>query len=475
MTSAPASPPSTAKSAAPSQARRPPIERPLLVLAGVLALGAVMSLLDATIVSVGIDAIGSGLSMSLAQLQWVSAAYLLSLAVVMPVAGWASDRFGARRVWLTAITVFVGASVLCGLAWSGPALIALRVLQGLGGGLIQPTGQALLIQTAGKEKAPRLFSIIVVPVTLAPALGPVIGGVILSALDWRWLFWINLPIGLITLLIARRLLPKSLPRKESRLDRTGLALLPLGLGAVVYALSEAGTDGFGAVRVVIALVAGVALLVGYTVHAVRRPERALIDLKLFADRSFRMSTIIGFVLGAALYSSMFLLPLLSLQVLGATVIGAGLFLMPQGIGTGLAAAVNNLLPAGLHSRWRALIGVCAVIVGTVPLIGLQAGSGWLLPALGLLLRGFGMGLTMTALMASSYANLPHASIPRATSAYNVLNRVGGALGTAVLATVLTHQLSTVLPAEAFSATMWWATGLGVIALIPTALLPKIRM
>jgi hypothetical protein len=229
------------------------------------------------------------------------------------------------------------------------------------------------------------------------------------------------------------------------------------------------------VRVVIALVAGVALLVGYTVHALRRPERALIDLKLFADRSFRMSTIIGFVLGAALYSSMFLLPLLSLQVLGASVIGAGLFLMPQGIGTGLAAAVNNLLPAGLHSRWRALIGVCAVIVGTVPLIGLQAGSGWLLPALGLLLRGFGMGLTMTALMASSYANLPHASIPRATSAYNVLNRVGGALGTAVLATVLTHQLTTVLPAEAFSATMWWATGLGVIALIPTALLPKIRM
>lgn len=470
----PSADPSAGRSANPPTTR-PQIERSLFVLAGVLALGAVISLLDATIVSVGIESIGRGLSMPLSEVQWVSAAYLLSLAMVMPVAGWASDRFGARRVWLTAVTIFVGASVLCGLAWSGSALIALRVLQGLGGGLIQPIGQALLIQTAGREKAPRLFSIIVIPITLAPALGPVVGGALLGVLDWRWLFWINLPIGLVTLLIARRRLPATEPRREARLDRTGLMLSPLGLGALVYGLSQAGTDGFGAARVLIALIGGVALLAGYGAHALRRGEGALIDLKLFANKSFRMSTLIGFALGAALYSSMFLLPMLSLQVLGASVIGAGLFLMPQGIGTGLAAVVNNLLPAALHSRWRALIGVLAVTVGTLPLTQLGAGAGWLLPAAGLLVRGFGMGLAVTALMASLYPDLPHASIPRATSAYNVLNRVGGAIGTAVLAAVLAHGLTTGTTTAAYAGTMWWSLGLGVLALIPTALLPKIQM
>ena len=186
------------------------LDRALLRLASVVVLGTIMSILDTTIVNVAIKTLGRDLGASLSAIQWVSTGYRLALATVIPLTGWASERFGAKRVWMTSVALFGIASALCGLAWSAESLIFFWVLQGFGGGMIMPIGQAILAQAAGPQRMGRIMSVIGVPTLLGPILGPVIGGLIVDNLSWRWIFFVNLPVGAVALAMAWRNSPTSI-------------------------------------------------------------------------------------------------------------------------------------------------------------------------------------------------------------------------------------------------------------------------
>src|SRR3954468_11029645 len=223
----------------------PALDRALLRLASVVVLGTIMSILDTTIVNVAIETLGRELHSSLSSIQWVSTGYLLALATVIPLTGWAMERFGGKRMWMISVVLFLVGSTLCGLAWSTESLIVFRVLQGFGGGMIMPVGQAILAQAAGPQRMGRIMSIIGVPTLLGPILGPVIGGLIVDNVSWRWIFFVNVPVGAVALAMAWRGLPASSARGGPRpvLDIRGLLLLSPGLAALVYGLSQIGMQG----------------------------------------------------------------------------------------------------------------------------------------------------------------------------------------------------------------------------------------
>src|SRR5580658_5906685 len=194
-------------------------------IASVVILGSIMSILDTTIVAVALDTLAKDFRVTVSTIQWVTTGYLLALAVVIPVTGWAVDRFGAKRVWMLSTLLFILGSSLCGLAWSADSLIAFRVLQGVGGGMLLPVGQSMLARAAGPQRMGRVMSIIGVPMVMGPVLGPVLGGLIVSNYSWRWIFYINVPIGILTLILSQRCLPKfdttERPTTPTPFDRLG--------------------------------------------------------------------------------------------------------------------------------------------------------------------------------------------------------------------------------------------------------------
>jgi EmrB/QacA subfamily drug resistance transporter len=244
------------------------IPREVWIISGVAMLGAVMSILDTTIVNVALATLGNQLHSSLSNIQWVITGYMLSLAAVIPVTGWASRRFGAKRVFLISLSLFTLGSLLCGLATSATELILFRVLQGVGGGMIMPLAQIIMANTAGPKRMGRVMGLVAVPMMLAPTLGPLLGGVIIQALDWHWIFFINLFVGAVAIPLAIKVLPNNLGAKTDRLDTLGLLLMSTGLVAVTYGLAEAGTyNGFANVHVYVPVIVGLALVATFIVHA----------------------------------------------------------------------------------------------------------------------------------------------------------------------------------------------------------------
>src|SRR5438046_4377227 len=247
--------------AGPSEGQSDGLSREILVLAGVVILGRIMPVLDLTVVNVAIPTLARDLGASIPAIQWVMTGYMLAFATVIPLTGWAAERFGARRTWIFALLVFLAGSVLAGAAWSLGSLIAFRVLQGLGAGMILPIGQAILAQAAGPQRMGRVMSVIGVPMLLAQVFGPLIGGAIIGAASWRWIFFINLPIGAAAVFAAWRLLPDARPQLGQRLDLRGLLLLSPGIAVFLYAMSEAGNHGgFGDPRPIVAALAGLLLI-----------------------------------------------------------------------------------------------------------------------------------------------------------------------------------------------------------------------
>lgn len=428
-------------------------------LGGVLILGAVLSILDATIVSVGIGVMARDLDSSLPTMQWVASAYLLAASLTIPLSGWLSDRFGGRQVWIVAVGLFTLGTVLCGFAWSAPALIAFRVLHGLGGGLMQPVGQAIFAQAAGPRLG-RMIGVVTLPATVAPVLGPMLGGALVQDLGWRWLFFGLVPFGVATLLLAVRVLPREEPAgTRDPLDVRGLLLLPPGLGALGYGLGE-GSTTFA--------IAGAVLLIAYAWHA-RRAQAPLLDLKLFAHKAFTVASASTFLLGASLYSSMLLLPLYYQQIQHTSALTAGLLLAPQALGSAVVLIAGGKLLARFGSRTVMLTGIALSLLGTIAFTQLGDSPSPALLTVSLLIRGFGLGATATPGMTMLYTSLERSQIPRASSAINVVNRIGGSLGTALLVAVLHAQPA---GAAAFGTTFTWALGLSLLSFIPALFFPK---
>jgi len=440
-------------------------------VAVVVILGAIMSFLDATIVNVALRSLSLNLHTSLDTIQWVVTAYLLSLAAVIPVTGWAAKRFTARRLYLIAVVVFTVGSVLCGLAQSPGELIAFRVLQGIGGGMIMPVGQMILLKKAG----PRVMSAIGVPIVLAPFIGPTIGGLLLVNVGWRSIFFVNLPIGLVALIAAARLLPRDHAEEAGPLDVPGWALVAAGLVGVTYGLAEVGSSGHvGSTRVLLPLVAGLLLLAAFVLRALRI-ERPLLDIRLYRDTVFSAAALTTFCLGAAMYGGMILMPLYYQTVRHQDAIATGLLLAPAGIGAASANWLSGRATERLGGGLTALLGGIISILATLPFVLIGANTSYVALGAAMVVRGFGIGLSMMPALTAAYRVLDPAQINDASPQLSVLQRVGGSIGTALIIVALQSHLDRAgsrssAQAAAFGAAFWWVLAVAAVATLPTILL-----
>jgi len=454
------------------------IEAHVWRISAVVIVGSIMSILDTTIVNVALETLSRELHATIAQIQWVVTGYMLSLAAVIPGTGWAAKRFGPKRVWITSLVLFTAGSALCGLATSTTELIVFRVLQGMGGGMILPIGQLMMAEAAGPERMGRVMSIVAVPAMLAPILGPTIGGLILDNASWRWIFYVNLPIGIIAVIAALRILPHDKPAAGivQRLDIRGLALMATGLPLLVYGLAEVGSTGsFGFTHVILPCLVGLALIAAFILHALKVPN-PLLNVRLYKRPTFSSASFAMFCLGAALFGGMILLPLYWQNIRNEDVLRTGLLTAPQGLGMALIMP----LAGKLTDRWGggplALIGVIVTTLATVPFGLISVNSSILGLSIAMFIRGMGIGFAFMPAMAAAFASLTRAELPDATPQLNVLQRVGGSIGTAVLAVVLQRALvgthTPAAAAAAYGTAFWVSAGLTALAIVPCIILVR---
>jgi EmrB/QacA subfamily drug resistance transporter len=442
----------------------------LIRLAGVMLVGVLAVVFDTTIVNVAINTLGRDLNAGVTTVQWVTTGYLLALGAAVPVTGWLLDRFGGKRIWMIALTVFLVGSIGASLAGNATELIAWRVVQGLGGGLMLPVLTTLLVQAADGAILGSAVALISLPVVLGPILGPLIGGLIVEHLSWRWIFWVNVPFCVLGLLLAGFLMPALPGKRQARLDVTGLALVSPGIAAIVFALSQV-SGSFLRPSVIVPLVAGAALLIAFTLRARRRGPKALIDVRLFRVSSFSAAGALLFLSGFTLYGGMLLVPLYFQQVRGTSAFLAGLLIGVQGLGVLATRTLAGKLTDAVGARWVTFAGLLVVAAATVPFA--LAGSHtnrWLLVGT-LVIRGIGLGGVTIPVMAASYTGLAKDEIPHASIITRVAQQVGGSFGTAVLAVVLSRAAVGQPLAAAFDRAFWWSIAVTALALVLTRKLP----
>ncbi|MET8984286.1 DHA2 family efflux MFS transporter permease subunit [Nonomuraea wenchangensis] len=411
----------------------------LLAVIGVVLLGGLLGILNSTMAAVATGTLARIFDTSLSTVGWTSTGFLLAVTATIPFATWAVDRFGGRRLWLAGLALFAAGSLGAGLAWNVGALIAFRVLQGFGAGLLDPLVLILLARAAGPHRAGRVMGLMGVVLSLGPVLGPIAGGVVLSGLSWRWMFLLSVLLAGVAYVLARRVLPADAAAPDAvagRLDVLGLALLGPGFAAVVLALSQtAEQGGFAVWQALLPLALGAALLLGYGLHA-RRTAAPLIELRLFAGREFSASVAIMGIGGLGLYAALFALPLYYQQAHGHGVLAAGLLMAPIGLGGSLAMPLAGRLSDRIGARGLATAGAIGSMLSAFALTRVGADTPEVWPALAAFTFGLGSGCFSAPTMGSLYRTLPAPLVAQGSSVLYMLNQLGAALGVALVTLVL---------------------------------------
>ncbi len=410
----------------------------------VFVFGLFMDLLDMTIVNVALPTLGHDLHVDpregASTIQWVVTGYLLSLAVFIPVSGWLGDRFGTKRIFMTALLCFTSASFLCGLAWNIESLITFRVLQGVGGGMLTPVGTAMLFRAFPPAERARGAAILMIPMVVAPASGPVLGGYLVEYQDWRWIFFINIPVGVLGLLFAGLFLREEKQPSPGHLDLPGFVLAAAGLAAVVYALSEAGIHGFGDSRVISSGLPGLLLLGLFTIVELRVAE-PMIDVRLFRNRLFSAANTVQLVGQGGLIGALFLLPLLLQAEMGFTPLESGLATFPQAIGVITMVQIASRLYHRIGPRRLMMGGMFGATLTTLAFlfVGLGTDPWWIRGIM--FARGLSFALVLVSLQTATFATISPPDMGRASAIFNAGRQVAASLGVAVLAAALTNRLA----------------------------------
>jgi EmrB/QacA subfamily drug resistance transporter len=452
-----------------------PLDRKTLAVALIVALGVVTTVVDITIIGVALDTLSGEFGVGLSTVQWVTTGYILAAAGVVPLTGWATDRFGARRMWLAAMVVFVAGSLLAGLAWSVPSLIAFRAVQGIGAGLLSPVGTAIVAKTAGRERMGRAMSVFGVPLVLGPVIAPVLGGVLVEVVSWRWIFLINLPIGVIAFALSWFVFDRDVAQRRGGIDTVGFLLLCPGVILLVYgivnitSIADLGSPGF-----LVPGGLGVAALAAFVRHALRT-EKPLLDLRVFANRAFTAAAGIQFLFNATLSGATMLFPLYYQIVRGESALVAGLLLVPQGLGVAMMMPLSGRLVDRGKQAPLVLCGTVLLALGFYSFTMAGADAGYLRLGLSLWVIGVGAGCTIMPALSSAYRALPGRQIPHASATLSIVQELGASSAVALFVVVLDTRLRTAPdPAPVFDSIFWLPLTLVIVGVLPGLLVARRR-
>jgi EmrB/QacA subfamily drug resistance transporter len=405
--------------------------------------GVFMDVLDTTIINVAIPHLTTHFGVEATRIEWVVTGYLCSLAVWIPASGWIGDRFGTKRTFLFALAMFTTASALCGAAWSANSLIGFRVLQGVGGGMLTPVGTAMLFRAYPPHERPRASAVLAVPTVIAPALGPVLGGFLVTHASWRWIFYVNVPVGVLGLLFSALYLEEHKEPRSGGFDLPGFVLSGLGLALVLFALAEGPVKGWRSNTVLLSGLFGVLAFVLLVIIELRTAD-PMLDLRLFTNRMFRQSNIATMAMMGSLLGLLFLLPLFLQNLRGLTAQQSGLATFPQALGVMTMARVVGRLYPKVGPRRLMMGGALANATITLGFlfVGLATSLWWVRVLM--YARGLSMAFVMVPMQASSFVTIPSEKTGRASSLLSTNRQVGAALGVATLATVLTSRTKTLV-------------------------------
>jgi EmrB/QacA subfamily drug resistance transporter len=404
-----------------------------------------MSIMDTTIVNVALPSIARQLHVPSTSIDAVVVAYLVSLAVVMPASGWLGDRWGTKRIFLLALSLFTVSSALCGLASSYGMLVVFRILQGAAGGALTPVGTAMLYRTFPPADRVQVSRVLMIPTVLAPALGPVLGGLLVTQLSWRWVFYVNVPIGIVACLFGIIFLHEHREATPGRFDLAGFLLAGTGLPLVMYALSEGPTSGWTSANILGSVILGVFLLSVFVIVELRKQE-PMIDLHLLRDRLFRTTNLVSLFAYAGFLGVLFVAPLFLQEALGVTALTSGLTTFPEAVGVVLSTQVVARLYPRIGPRRLMAAGLASVamLMALLSLMG-QDTNLWIMRVL-MFLIGAGMAYAFLPLRVATFATISPTSTGRASAFYSAQTQLGAAIGVAVLGSVLSIVGTTTLSA-----------------------------
>jgi EmrB/QacA subfamily drug resistance transporter len=417
------------------------IDGAVLKVAGVVVLGAIMSILDVTVVSVALPTFQSEFGASYARVAWTMTGYTLALATVIPLTGWAADRFGTKRLYMIALALFIMGSVLCATADSISQLIGYRVLQGLGGGMLMPLGMTIVTRAAGPDRVGRVMAILGIPMLLGPIGGPILGGWLIDTASWHWIFLINVPIGVVALIYAQLALPKDNPQPSEAFDFLGMLMLSPGLALFLYGVSSLPeNETFAATEVWAPMLAGAALVIAFVVYSFK-PQHPLLDLRLFRNRNLTVASLTMFVFIVAFMGAGLLFPSYYLQVRGESTLAAGLLMAPQGIGAVLTMPLAGTMADKIPVGRTVPFAMALMAVGFFSFTQVDADTSYLLLSGSLFVMGLGMGGTMMPIMTSALRTLTNHEVARGSTLLNIVQQIGGSIGAAVMSVILTSRLN----------------------------------
>jgi EmrB/QacA subfamily drug resistance transporter len=425
------------------QAAAPPakLDAAVLKIAGVVVLGAIMSILDITVVSVALPTFQREFDATYAQVAWTMTGYTLALATVIPLSGWAADRFGTKRLYMMALLLFTAGSVLCATAGSIEQLVGFRVLQGLGGGMLMPLGMTIMTRAAGPERIGRLMAVLGVPMLLGPIGGPILGGWLIEAASWHWVFLINLPIGIAGLIYAYFTLPKDNPQPSESFDFIGMLMLSPGLALFLYGVSSLPETGtITATKVWVTMLFGALLVIGFVLYSFR-PRHPLLDLRLYRNRRLTISSLSLFVFVIAFMGAGLLFPSYFIQVHGESTLHAGLLMAPQGLGAMMTMPIAGVLADKVPVGRTVPFAMALIAVGFFTFTQVGVDTSYVLLCGALFVMGLGMGGTMMPLMTSALRTLNHDDVARGSTLVNIQQQIGGSIGTAIMSVILTSRLN----------------------------------
>ncbi|MFD0588947.1 MDR family MFS transporter [Paenibacillus sp. GCM10027627] len=404
-----------------------------------IVVGMIMVILDSTVVNNAIPQLVDYFDTDLKTIQWTITGYTLALAAVIPLAGWMTDRFGAKRIFMITIALFTLGSILCGIAQTPEQLIIFRIIQGLGGGMVGPIGMAMVFKLAPPERRGSIMGVLGIPMLAAPAFGPVLSGWLIDSVSWHWIFMINLPIGILALILGYKYLPKGGRQRAPHLDVIGMCLAPIAFSMLAFGVSEGGTSWSSTSTLIGLTIGGIALVLFIFVELAQK--QPLLELKAFKSSDFTRSIILTWIVQLAMFGALLIVPLYLQGVMRYTALEAGWIMMPYALCASIGMPISGRLYDKIGARPLAFAGLATVAAALFILSGISVDTSLWILLLCLCLMGLGMGFSMMPLNTHVLSSVPRHLVSRITPLTTAAQQVVVSFAAAGLTGYLTSQIA----------------------------------